>query len=77
MSVTNISYKYVLKKDVLNKLKDSNLIANISVDTGIKFSTLKRQVSENHEYLTLYGVLHSISKHTGKSITNLLKMVKQ
>lgn len=76
MSTTNIGYKYLLRKEVLNKLKDSNTLVLISADTGIKFSTLKRQVNENHEYLTIYSVLVSISNRLGKPIDKLLKPSK-
>ncbi len=68
--------KYVLKQDVLNKIKDSTLLAKISADTGVNFNTLKRQVNTNHEYLTLYSVLVSISNHLGKPIDKLLKQSK-
>lgn len=73
MSVTNNNNKYTLKKDVLTQINNSETIALISVSTGVKFSTLKRQITENHEYLTLYKVLVAISLHTGKSIDRLLK----
>lgn len=73
---SNISNKFVLRKDVLNKLKDSNVLVQISADSGVNFNTLKRQVNENHEYLTLYKVLASISKNIGRPIDKLLKPSK-
>ncbi len=77
MSATNIKYKYVLKKEVLSKLNNtSNSIAVISVQTGIKYSTLKRQLKENHEYLTLLSVLESISELIGKPVNQLVKKSK-
>jgi len=73
MSETNIKHKYILKKEVLNKLNNSsNAIAVISVNTGIKYSTLKRQLKENHEYLTLLSVLESISELLNKPVTDLV-----
>ncbi|PKH52895.1 hypothetical protein CXF68_20295 [Tenacibaculum sp. Bg11-29] len=73
MSETNITHKYILKKEVLCKLNNSsNAIAIISVNTGIKYSTLKRQVKENHEYLTLLSVLESISELLNKPVTDLV-----
>lgn len=77
MSATNIKYKYVLKKEVLSKLNNSsNAIAVISVDTGIKYSTLKRQLKENHEYLTLLSVLESISELIGYPVNELVERSK-
>jgi len=73
MSETNIKHKYILKKEVLYKLNNSsNAIAIISVNTGIKYSTLKRQLKENHEYLTLFAVLESISELLNKPVTDLV-----
>jgi len=73
MSETNIKHKYILKKEVLNKLNNSsNAIAVISVNTGIKYSTLKRQLKENHEYLTLLSVLESISELLNKPVNDLV-----
>ncbi len=69
---TNLQHKFVLKKQILQKLKDTTLLTFISVDTGIKFTTLKRQVKENHEYLTLYAVLYSISQRLNKPINSLI-----
>ena len=76
MSATNIKYKYVLKKEVINKLNSCNAIAKLSVDTGIKYSTVKRQIKENHEYLTLYAVLESISNYLGRPSSELLKKLE-
>lgn len=70
---SNIANKFVLKQDVLNKINNSIVLAKISADTGVNFNTLKRQVSKNHEYLTLYAVLYSISKHIGTPITKLMQ----
>lgn len=73
MSETNIKHKYILKKEVLCKLNNSsNAIAVISVNTGIKYSTLKRQLKENHEYLTLLSVLESISELLNKPVNDLV-----
>ncbi|MCG8732204.1 hypothetical protein [Tenacibaculum finnmarkense] len=70
---SNINTKIVLKQTVLKKLLVNNLIAQISADTGILYNTLKRQISVNHEYLTLYAVLLSISKHLDIPINELVE----
>ncbi|MCG8208242.1 hypothetical protein [Tenacibaculum finnmarkense] len=70
---SNIHTNFYLKQTVLNKLLENNLIAQISVDTGITYSTLQRQIKLNHKNLTLYDVLFSISRHLNIPINKLLK----
>lgn len=69
-------HKYILRQAVLNKINNSNSLLLISLESGVNFHTLKRQVSENHEYLTLLKVLKPISQLVNEPIEKLTKKVK-
>ncbi|MCG8208186.1 hypothetical protein G1K53_11780 [Tenacibaculum finnmarkense] len=70
---SNINTNKALKQAVLGKLSNSSILVKISADTGVNYNTLKRQVSVNHEYLTLYKVLLSISNHLDIPINELVE----
>ncbi|MBE7660710.1 hypothetical protein [Tenacibaculum finnmarkense] len=70
---TNINTNKALKQAVLGKLSNSSILVKISADTGVNYNTLKRQVSVNHEYLTLYKVLLSISNHLDIPVNELVE----
>ncbi|MBE7690701.1 hypothetical protein [Tenacibaculum piscium] len=70
---SNINTNKALKQAVLRKLSDSSILVKISADTGVNYNTLKRQISVNHEYLTLYKVLLSISEHLDIPINELVE----
>ncbi|WP_370409022.1 hypothetical protein [Tenacibaculum dicentrarchi] len=70
---SNINTNKALKQAVLRKLSDSSILVKISADTGVNYNTLKRQISVNHEYLTLYKVLLSISNHLDIPVNELVE----
>lgn len=64
----------ILTEIAMGKLRNSQILAELSVKTKIPYTRLTRWINERHEYLTLYRVLFALADITNSSISELIKI---